>query len=103
MKKLLCISACIYTAFLLSCTAFAEEATNEALSAQLAEILVSTLYFIGALALIYLILTLVSKWGKKHPDEKDSASENGSGSKETTEDKAEESAPQKNEKENSNE
>lgn len=103
MKKILYISACIYTAFLLSCTAFAEEVTNEALSAQLAEILVSTLYFIGALALIYLILTLVSKWGKKHPDEKNSDSEDGSGSKENSEDKTEESASQKNEKDNSNE
>lgn len=103
MKKLLYVSTCIYTAFLLSCAAFAEEVTREDLSAQLAEILVSTLYFIGALALIYLILTLVSKWGKKHPDENNSDSEDGSGSKENSEDKDEENGSQKNEKENSNE
>lgn len=103
MKKILYISVCIYTAFLLSCAAFAENMTKETVSTQLAEILVSTLYFIGALALIYLILTLVSKWGKKHPDEKDADSEDGSGSKENTEDKAEGSGPQKNEKENSDE
>lgn len=103
MKKILYISACIYIAFLLSCTAFAENITKETVSTQLAEILMSTLYFIGALALIYLILMLVSKLGKKHPDEKNSDSEDGSVSKENTEDKAEESDPQKNEKENSDE
>lgn len=103
MKKLLYIPACIYTAFLLSCSALAENVTNETVPMQLAEILVSTLYFIGALALIYLILTLVSKWGKKHPDEKDADSEDSSVSKQNTEDKAEKSNPQKNEKENSDE
>lgn len=103
MKKTLYIFTCIYTSFLLSCAVFAENVTKEDVSAQLAEILVSTLYFIGALALIYLILTLVSKWGKKHPDEEKNNSEDGSGSKENSEDKAEESAPQKNVKENSNE
>lgn len=103
MKKLLYISACIYTVFLLSCAAFAESMTKETVSTQLVEILVSTLYFIGALALIYLILTLISKWGKKHPDKKGSNPEDGSGSEENAEDKAEGSDPQKNEKENSDE
>lgn len=103
MKKILYLSACIYTAFLLSCAAFAENVTKEDLSAQLAEILVSTLYFIGALALIYLILTLVSKWGKKHPDKKDSDSEDGSGSNANSEDKSEGNDSQKNKKENSDE
>ena len=99
MKKISYIITCIYTAFLLSCTIFAEEATRETASFQIAEILVSALYFIGVLALIYLILTLVSKWGKKHPDEKEGDSDNVADSEET----AEESNTQKNERENTDE
>ncbi|MDE6579816.1 MAG: hypothetical protein K2K41_04705 [Ruminiclostridium sp.] len=33
--------------------------------------LVSFLYFLGALMLIYLVLVLVDKWGKKHPEKND--------------------------------
>ena len=34
------------------------------------DIIVSALYFIIVLLLIYAILALVSRWGKKHPEEK---------------------------------
>lgn len=37
----------------------------------LAGVLVSFLYFLLVLALIFAVLLLVEKWGKKHPDKKE--------------------------------
>ena len=52
------------------------------------DILVSALYFIVVLLLIYGILTLVSRWGKKHPEEK-----NDKEKEENAEKEAQPSAP----------
>ena len=37
--------------------------------------IVSFLYFLGALLLIYLVLVLVDKWGKRHPEKEEKKSE----------------------------
>lgn len=73
----------------LSMSVYADGSSHELPEMQLTDILVSALYFIGVLLLIYLVLTLVSKWGKKHSD-----SENG-GERKDAEIKARLNAPEK--------
>lgn len=103
MKRKFYAPACALAAVFLAPAAFAEEITVENAPMNLADVLVSSLYFIGALALIYLILVLVSKWGKKHPDN----TENDSGEKSNLTEKAEaetkESPAAEKEKENTDE
>lgn len=96
MKKLLCHILTIFAAAgsfaLLSAPAYAGETSHSVPEMRLTDVIVSALYFIGALLLIYLILTLVSRWGKKHPEETaDDKTENAG-------EEAETSAPKKEEK-----
>lgn len=105
MKKKFYAPACVLAAVFLAPAAFAEEITVENAPMNLADVLVSSLYFIGALALIYLILVLVSKWGKKHPDntENDSGEKSDLTEKAETEAETKESPDAEKEKENTDE
>lgn len=49
----------------------ASDAETAASDIDFGSALVSFLYFLGALMLIYLVLVLVDKWGKKHPEKND--------------------------------
>lgn len=73
MKKLfnalLFIYAFVCFAPALFLPAAAENVSHSVPEMRLTDVLVSALYFIGVLLLIYCILTLVSRWGKKHPEE----------------------------------
>lgn len=51
---------------ILSVNTIADNSVNEINREQFADVLVSFLYFAGVLVLIYVILVLVNKWGKKH-------------------------------------
>ena len=93
MKKIfnlilfICSFAC--SALSLSSYASAEGISHSVPEMRLTDILVSALYFIGVLLLIYLVLTLVSRWGKKHPEEDNGGEEKDAGTE------AEPSAPEK--------
>lgn len=93
MKKLFNSILFIYSfacsALSLSAHASAEGTSHSVPEMRLTDILVSALYFIGVLLLIYLVLTLVSKWGKKHPEEENGEEEKDAGTE------AESSAPEK--------
>lgn len=52
----------------------------------LASVIVSFLYFLLVLALIFVVLLLVEKWGKKHPDKAKTSQDS---------EKAEENTPEK--------
>lgn len=53
------------TRFWLLTEKITENAENSANNIDFSGVLVSFLYFLGALLLIYLVLVLVNKWGKK--------------------------------------
>lgn len=75
MKLKRFVSAFILSAFsvMLSVNASAENTIDKS---KFGDVLVSFLYFAGVLALIYLILYLVNRWGKKHQnDNKDNSAE----------------------------
>lgn len=84
MKKLLYPSISVFCAFLLSAAVHADNVSHTVSELRPTDILVSFLYFIGALLLIYAVLALVSRWGKKHSDK-----DNGGGDKATAEIEAE--------------
>ncbi|MCM1298488.1 MAG: hypothetical protein NC203_05825 [Firmicutes bacterium] len=70
---------------LLNVKASAENTSGNTINeAEFADVLVSFLYFAGVLVLIYIILLLVNKWGKKHPD-KETKEENKNTSPENEE------------------
>lgn len=77
MKSKRFISAFTVSIFslLLSVNASAESTIDES---KFGDVLVSFLYFAGVLALIYLILYLVNRWGKKHQNEGNEATANKS-------------------------
>ena len=83
MKKVLYLIISVFFAFSLSAAVYADNVSHTVSEMRPTDILVSFLYFIGALLLIYAVLTLVSRWGKKHPDE-----ENGGEDKENAETEA---------------
>ncbi len=70
LKKLLQSFFLCVSSFLLSAEVFAENGENAIDKTKFADVLLSFLYFAGVLVLIYIILVLVNKWGKKHPDKK---------------------------------
>lgn len=82
------VSAFVLTAAfrILSVNAIADNSGNEINREQFADVLVSFLYFAGVLVLIYVILVLVNKWGKKHQkDGKDGENEKNKAKKEDNE------------------
>ncbi len=76
---------CVFS-FLLSAEVFAENGENVIDQTKFADVLLSFLYFAGVLVLIYIILVLVNKWGKKHPDKE--KEENAADDDEKQQDKA---------------
>lgn len=106
MKKYPVIISTLAAALAMSAKVFAEE--QQAAEIKITDVLVSFLYFLLVLALIFIILVLVEKWGKKHPDE-EPTEENGQGIVPEKEEKmaavivpeeTEEAAPHKKEGEN---
>lgn len=95
MKKIFKSFGLSLLALPLSVSVSAESAAQNAADMNFADILVSALYFVGVLALIYLILTLVSRWGKKHPDKKDGNSEDERQTENNTESTTESIIPEK--------
>ncbi len=70
LKKFLQSMFLYVSSFLLSTSVFAENGSNTIDKSKFGDVMVSFLYFAGVLVLIYIILVLVNKWGKKHPDKK---------------------------------
>lgn len=88
MKKITCLIFSICSAFAfaffapaaLAAPVYASNTSHSVSEMKFTDVIISVLYFIGALLLIYLVLTLVSRWGKKHPDKderKDGEEKNG--------------------------
>lgn len=86
MKKITCLIFSICSAFAffasaaLAAPVYASNTSHSVSEMKFTDVMISVLYFIGALLLIYLVLTLVSRWGKKHPDKderKDGEEKNG--------------------------